>query len=345
MRHPTIAIILLVIGASLAGCTSNDNVGDINEENGGTTIINEYVNETYEVTNYTYIQPPIIYQHSWVSCTSGYSNNSSTDVEINCIGYEFAATDIDGNITEFGIDVNSDFIIDINITGNTSLPQNVLINNTSLENTQWHSYGSLCVLALNIIAIDDSGETSLKMLYAPLSANNLPEGFCNTQDGQQTTNGTTELNETVELPNGSVSIITVWLGDQSDCDGDENATDDKCITVVFEMKAGSESVDETNVIWTIVCENDAGTAMTTIYGDFATAMNVDGSAKTNTTLSPGEVYMIDLKTETDANDNPASVECAPKIGEEHTLIISVDGGGTTYETLSYSSVTEGDSIV
>jgi len=62
-------------------------------------------------------------------------------------------------------------------------------------------------------------------------------------------------------------------------------------------------------------------------------------------LSPGEVYMIDLKTETDQGDTPESAECAPVIGEEHTLIISVEGGGTTYETLTYNSVTEGDSVV
>ena len=43
-------------------------------------------------------------------------------------------------------------------------------------------------------------------------------------------------------------------------------------------------------------------------------------------MSPGEVYMIDLKTETDAGDTPASAECSPQIGEEHTLIISVEGG-------------------
>jgi len=98
-------------------------------------------------------------------------------------------------------------------------------------------------------------------------------------------------------------------------------------------------------------------------------MNVDGSHKgtvdvaANTffdedTLLPGEVYMIDLKVENDidvdaaqgngdGNDavNGNKIECAPVIGEEHTLVISVEGGGTTYETLSYSSVTEGDSIV
>lgn len=98
-------------------------------------------------------------------------------------------------------------------------------------------------------------------------------------------------------------------------------------------------------------------------------MNVDGSHKgtvdvaANTffdedTLLPGEVYMIDLKVVTDidannnaggdlgdGNDGVTQKECSPQIGEEHTLVISVEGGGTTYETLSYSSTTEGDSIV
>lgn len=99
--------------------------------------------------------------------------------------------------------------------------------------------------------------------------------------------------------------------------------------------------------------------MNTIYGDFdldggatdqatqSDSMEVDNTAKPDDTLSPGEVYMINLKVETDANDagSLASIECAPTIGEEHTLIISVEGGGTTYETLSYTSITEGDSVV
>ena len=57
------------------------------------------------------------------------------------------------------------------------------------------------------------------------------------------------------------------------------------------------------------------------------------------------INMINLKTETDADDTPATAECEPVIGEEHTLVISVEGGGTTYETLTYNSITEGDSIV
>ena len=192
---------------------------------------------------------------------------------------------------------------------------------------------------------------ALILVAAVASAVIIQTGEKLQQNAQQTGDDTRE-----EI-GGKVSIITVWVGDQSDCDGEAAVQDnDKCITLVFELAAGSEPVDETNVLWTIICTNNAGTGMNTIYGDFATAdietesagsdtRDVDGSAKADTTLSPGEVYMIDLKTETDAGDTPASAECSPQIGEEHTLIISVEGGGTTYETLTYNSITEGDSIV
>ena len=193
---------------------------------------------------------------------------------------------------------------------------------------------------------------ALILVAAVASAVIIQTGEKLQQNAQQTGDDTRE-----EI-GGKVSIITVWVGDQSDCDGAGTAAD-KCITLVFELAAGSEPVDETNVLWTIICTNNANNGMTTIYGDFAQAAgvpgqseatgsdtrNVDGSAKGDTTLSPGEVYMIDLKTETDANDVPASAECAPVIGEEHTMIISVEGGGTTYETLTYNSITEGDSVV
>ena len=190
---------------------------------------------------------------------------------------------------------------------------------------------------------------ALILVAAVASAVIIQTGEKLQQNAQQTGDDTRE-----EI-GGKVSIITVWVGDQTDCDADA-AADDKCITLVFELAAGSEPVDETNVLWTIICQNNAGNGMTTIYGVFATAditsesagsdtRDVDGGAKGDTTLSPGEVYMIDLKTETDAGDTPASAECAPVIGEEHTMIISVEGGGTTYETLTYNSVTEGDSVV
>ena len=197
---------------------------------------------------------------------------------------------------------------------------------------------------------------ALILVAAVASAVIIQTGEKLQQNAQQTGDDTRE-----EI-GGKISIITVWVGDQTDCDGEVAAQDaDKCITLVFELAAGSEPVDESNVLWTIICTNDAGNGMTTIYGDFdgggdtaptgTDTLNVDGTDKLtqagadDDTLNPGEVYMIDLKTETDAGDTPASSECAPVIGEEHTLIISVEGGGTTYETLTYNSITEGESIV
>ena len=204
---------------------------------------------------------------------------------------------------------------------------------------------------------------ALILVAAVASAVIIQTGEKLQQNAQQTGDDTRE-----EI-GGKISIITMWIADQVDCDGDDDGDDigadaaDKCITLVFELAAGSEPVEESNVIWTIICADNAGTAMTTIWGDFATAavgfessgtdtVNVDASAKAASSLLPGEVYMIDLKVETDDTDGttaaaegPTSAECSPQIGEEHTLVISVEGGGTTYETMSYTSVTEGDSVV
>jgi flagellin FlaB len=204
---------------------------------------------------------------------------------------------------------------------------------------------------------------ALILVAAVASAVIIQTGEKLQQNAQQTGDDTRE-----EI-GGKVSIITMWVADQTDCDGDDGGDDagadfaDKCITLVYELAAGSEPVEESNVVWTIICANDAGDEMTTIWGDFSTAdstiessgsdtVNVDNTPSVTTTLLPGEVYMIDLKVETDDTDGdgvgsegPTSAECAPVIGEEHTLIISVEGGGTTYETMSYNSITEGDTIV
>ena len=199
---------------------------------------------------------------------------------------------------------------------------------------------------------------ALILVAAVASAVIIQTGEKLQQNAQQTGDDTRE-----EI-GGKITIITVWVADQTDCDGDDGDVavdgdddDDKCVTLVFELAAGSEPVDETNVIWTIICNDGAGN-MVSIWGDFAIdgaapqtdsvgsdTVNVDNSAKADTTLSPGEVYMIDLKVETDDDDVPDDTECAPVIGEEHTLIISVEGGGTTYETMSYNSIKEGDTIV
>ena len=123
---------------------------------------------------------------------------------------------------------------------------------------------------------------ALILVAAVASAVIIQTGEKLQQNAQQTGDDTRE-----EI-GGKVSIITVWVGDQTDCDGDDDVptggagagidTLDKCITLVFELAAGSEPVDESNVIWTIICENDAQDGMNTIYGDFDTAAAATESA-------------------------------------------------------------------
>ena len=224
---------------------------------------------------------------------------------------------------------------------------------------------------------------ALILVAAVASAVIIQTGEKLQQNAQQTGS------DTQEEIGGKISIITVWVGEQSDCDG--ATAGDACITLVYELAAGSEPMDENDVIWTITCLDNAQTAMDSVWGTFdgdvvgtsgaaddnrngdgvvdTVAMNldtvhVDGTLKCvdndatagcaqagdfhdDDTLQPGQVYMIDLKTSADANDQTAQNqgECNPSINEQHELTLSVAGGGTTTEILSYTSVTEGQSVV
>jgi len=140
---------------------------------------------------------------------------------------------------------------------------------------------------------------------------------------------------------GKISVIAAWVGDQT------ATTED--VTVIFETAAGSEPITAVSIGWTIVCADIAGTDTDTVGGTFAAATDLDAVTAAGTTTAPftqGNVYMIDLLVgTTNAWATPSTDECVPVAGEEHILIIMVNGGGTTYETLSYNSVDEGASIV
>jgi len=221
---------------------------------------------------------------------------------------------------------------------------------------------------------------ALILVAAVASAVIIQTGEKLQQNAQQTGS------DTQEEIGGKISIITVWVGEQSDCDG--AAAGDACITLVYELAAGSEPMNEGDVIWTITCLQ--GAAMDSVWGTFdadtnpgagddvngdgttvLNAMNLDtvhvdgtrkcidnggatatvctdaGDIHDDDILQPGQVYMINLKTSQDASDAPAQNqgECDPSINEQHELTISVAGGGTTTEILSYTSVTEGQSVV
>ena len=250
------------------------------------------------------------------------------------------------------------------------------IENRKMGNNDWGSIG----IGAMIVFI------ALILVAAVASAVIIQTGEKLQQNAQQTGS------DTQEEIGGKISIITMWVGQQADCDGDA-ALGDPCITLVFELAAGSEPMLESQVVWTIACSDNAGTGLDTVYGIFdgditgtgaaspntmgdgtvdttnlhLDTRNVDGTVKNidlngaiagvgvggendDDTLQPGQVYMIDLKTSVDANDvntagNAVTGECDPVLNEQHTLTIQVAGGGSTYEKLSYTSVTEGESIV
>ena len=243
---------------------------------------------------------------------------------------------------------------------------------------------------------------ALILVAAVASAVIIQTGEKLQQNAQQTGS------DTQEEIGGKISIITAWIGDQLDCDGDSDgvgvgtATDgaDHCITLVYELAAGSSPVNEDQVHWSITCLDTTtqrvwGTfdgmntdtdlvnpnSYSAAYGGIAAisdrgsmnldSVNVDGTQKwvdanadgvldlnelDDDELLPAQVYMISLKTTPDRVDagaaNSVSDEgqlmqgsCDPVLNEHHTLTISLEGGGSTTEILSYSSVTEGAQIV
>ena len=106
---------------------------------------------------------------------------------------------------------------------------------------------------------------ALILVAAVASAVIIQTGEKLQQNAQQTGD------DTQEEIGGKISIITSWIGDQTDCDNDEDDgnfdlavpandgadDDDACITLVYELAAGSEPIDEKNVVWTIICSNNA----------------------------------------------------------------------------------------
>ena len=137
--------------------------------------------------------------------------------------------------------------------------------------------------------------------------------------------------DTQQEISGKISIITVWVGDQGTAGAEE-------ITMVFELAPGSEPIAYTAVHWAVICDDGAGTP-SVVDGDLSAATELDGATAV-AQFDPGETYMIDLTV-----GGAAGASCAPALNEEHSMVISANGGGSTYETLYYQSTTQGDQVV
>ena len=137
--------------------------------------------------------------------------------------------------------------------------------------------------------------------------------------------------DTQQEISGKVSIITIWVGDQGTAGAEE-------ITMVFELAPGSEPIADTAVHWAVICDDGAGTP-SVVDGDLSAATELDGATAV-AQFDPGETYMIDLVV-----GGGVGATCAPALNEEHSMVISANGGGSTYETLYYQSTTQGDQVV
>ena len=137
--------------------------------------------------------------------------------------------------------------------------------------------------------------------------------------------------DTQQEISGKVSIVTVWVGATPTANNEE-------ITMVFELAPGSEPMDADQIHWAVICDDGAGTP-SLVDEDLSLATELDGATGA-ATFNPGETYMIDLVV-----GGGAGASCAPALNEVHQMVISANLGGTTYESLSYISVTQGDIVV
>ena len=187
--------------------------------------------------------------------------------------------------------------------------------NMNEENNDWGSIG----IGAMIVFI------ALILVAAVASAVIIQTGEKLQQNAQQSGS------DTQQEISGKISIITVWVGAQT------AAAEE--ITMVFELAPGSEPIANNAVHWAVICDDGAGTPAV-VDGDLSTATNLDTTAIANNVFLPGETYMIDLVV-----GGAAGATCAPALNEEHSMVISANGGGSTYETLYYQSTTQGDQVV
>ena len=187
--------------------------------------------------------------------------------------------------------------------------------NMNEENNDWGSIG----IGAMIVFI------ALILVAAVASAVIIQTGEKLQQNAQQSGS------DTQQEISGKISIITVWVGAQT------AAAEE--ITMVFELAPGSEPIADIAVHWAVICDDGAGTPAV-VDGDLSTATNLDTTPIANNVFLPGETYMIDLVV-----GGAAGATCAPALNEEHSMVISANGGGSTYETLYYQSTTQGDQVV
>jgi len=136
---------------------------------------------------------------------------------------------------------------------------------------------------------------------------------------------------------GKISIITSWVGPGTGVTSE--------IVLVFETAAGSETIADTSVHFQVICEGPAASAAL-VGGDFngggggLQAHELDDTTDADE-FKQGNVYMVNILV----GSTTATESCPHALNQEHQLIIMVEGGGTTYETLLYIKTNKKNPIV
>ena len=108
------------------------------------------------------------------------------------------------------------------------------------------------------------------------------------------------------------------------------------LSLFFELAPGSETTNSNDVSWTIICESESGDAAEFADGDFSNSTDIEGNDGSASELITGETYQLLLQLQ----------ECRPEPSADHIFVISVRGGGSTYENIQYSNeINEGDVII
>ena len=170
MRNDQIFVLLLVVLLPLSGCFENT-VGDAEgADEPGTTIVNNYFNQSDNV-------PPVFHTTTVGLGGDGYSvstYNSSTGNEESRMYFAtlqmfFSVTDVDSNITNVGLDLDLDQVIDHEFGNNGSWSDisiyrspGIAQANGSMANYGYSAYADECFARINLIALDDKGGKTIQ---------------------------------------------------------------------------------------------------------------------------------------------------------------------------------------
>jgi len=132
---------------------------------------------------------------------------------------------------------------------------------------------------------------------------------------------------------GKVSIISAFISN--------NQTLNSSISLIWDLAPGSEMTWEDEISWQIICDkNESHGFISGNFVDTTDLLGDSGLEHLSVQLEPAQTYMINLKTSSED-----SVECPIKVNEEMTLWIQINGGVTTYETLSISDASIGSLVI